>query len=154
MINDTIKELIWRFTLVLTKINYGQNGDQTGLFYTTNPVFYTGQSVRWNGNQCFSGPNWFLPDLSLGPACLGISDIWMVVLSNYFYSLHFVEINSSMFQLYVCKVYFVFHFRFMEKKVCCKFFSSIYLKQFIIYILAWCHTLYPKWLVTNKNMDI
>jgi hypothetical protein len=34
----------WRtinFTLVLIKINYGQIGDQTGLFYTTNPVFYT-----------------------------------------------------------------------------------------------------------------
>jgi hypothetical protein len=31
--------LIWRFTLVLIKINYGQIGDQTGLFYT-NPVFY------------------------------------------------------------------------------------------------------------------
>ena len=42
MINDTIKEfLIWRFTLVLIKINYGQIGDQRGLFYTTNPVFYT-----------------------------------------------------------------------------------------------------------------
>jgi hypothetical protein len=42
MINDTIKRvLIWRFTLVLIKINYGQIGDQTGLFYTTNPVFYT-----------------------------------------------------------------------------------------------------------------
>jgi hypothetical protein len=33
--------LIWRFTLVLIKINYGQIGDQTGLFHTTNPVFYT-----------------------------------------------------------------------------------------------------------------
>jgi hypothetical protein len=33
--------LIWRFTLVLININYGQIGDQTGLFYTTNPVFYT-----------------------------------------------------------------------------------------------------------------
>jgi hypothetical protein len=33
--------LIWRFTLVLIKINYGQIGDQTGLFYTTNPVFNT-----------------------------------------------------------------------------------------------------------------
>jgi hypothetical protein len=33
--------LIWRFTLVLIKINYGQIGDQTGLFYTTNPVFHT-----------------------------------------------------------------------------------------------------------------
>jgi hypothetical protein len=42
-----IRVLIWRFTLVLIKINYGQIGDQTGLFYTTNPVFYTGQSVRW-----------------------------------------------------------------------------------------------------------
>ena len=31
--------LIWRFTLVLIKINYGQIGDQSGLFYT-NPVFY------------------------------------------------------------------------------------------------------------------
>jgi hypothetical protein len=37
--------LIWRFTLVLIKINYGHIGDQTGLFYTTNPVFYT------NGNK-------------------------------------------------------------------------------------------------------
>jgi hypothetical protein len=33
--------LIWHFSLVLIKINYGQIGDQTGLFYTTNPVFYT-----------------------------------------------------------------------------------------------------------------
>jgi hypothetical protein len=33
--------LIWYFTLVLIKINYGQIGDQTGLFYTRNPVFYT-----------------------------------------------------------------------------------------------------------------
>jgi hypothetical protein len=42
MINDINKRvLIWRFTLVLIKINYGQIGDQTGLFYTTNPVFYT-----------------------------------------------------------------------------------------------------------------
>jgi hypothetical protein len=32
---------IWRFTLALIKINYGQIGDQTELFYTTNPVFYT-----------------------------------------------------------------------------------------------------------------
>jgi hypothetical protein len=44
-INDTINRvLIWRFTLVLIKINYRQIGDQTGLFYTTNPVFYT----SWN----------------------------------------------------------------------------------------------------------
>jgi hypothetical protein len=33
--------LIWRFTLVLIKINYGQIGNKTGLFYTTNPVFNT-----------------------------------------------------------------------------------------------------------------
>jgi hypothetical protein len=32
---------IWHFTSVLIKINYGQIGDQTGLFYATNPVFYT-----------------------------------------------------------------------------------------------------------------
>ena len=39
-INDTTNRvLIWRFTSVLIKINYGQIGDQTGLFYTTNPVF-------------------------------------------------------------------------------------------------------------------
>jgi hypothetical protein len=45
MINDTIKRvLIWHFTLVLIKINYGQIGDQTGLFYTTNPVFYTSEN--------------------------------------------------------------------------------------------------------------
>jgi hypothetical protein len=42
MINDIKKRvLIWHFTLVLIKINYGQIGDQAGLFYTTNPVFYT-----------------------------------------------------------------------------------------------------------------
>jgi hypothetical protein len=42
MIHDVNKRvLIWRFTLVLIKINYGQIGDQTGLFYTTNPVFFT-----------------------------------------------------------------------------------------------------------------
>jgi hypothetical protein len=35
------RDLIWRFTLVWIKMNYGQIGDQTGLFYTTNPVFYT-----------------------------------------------------------------------------------------------------------------
>ena len=56
--------LIWRFTLVLIKINYEQIGDQTGLFYTTNPVFYTG----WN--------KWYLPDLSVVPAHLGISDFF------------------------------------------------------------------------------
>ena len=37
--------LIWHFTLVLIKMNYGQIGDQTGLFYTKNPVLYT------NGNR-------------------------------------------------------------------------------------------------------
>jgi hypothetical protein len=42
MINDINKRALnWRFTLVLIKINYGQIGYQTGLFYTTNPVFYT-----------------------------------------------------------------------------------------------------------------
>jgi hypothetical protein len=29
---------------------------------------------RSGGNQCFSRPNWVLPDLSVGPACLGISE--------------------------------------------------------------------------------
>jgi hypothetical protein len=43
--------LIWRFTLVLIKINYGQIGDQTGLFYTTKPVFYT------SGNRFVRHPN-------------------------------------------------------------------------------------------------
>jgi hypothetical protein len=45
MINDKIRVLIWHFTLVLIKINYGQIGDQTGLFYTTNPVFYTSGNI-------------------------------------------------------------------------------------------------------------
>jgi hypothetical protein len=59
-INDTINRvLIWRFTLVLIKINYGQIGDQTGLFYTTNPLFYTSGNrfVRRTGtfgNMTFS----------------------------------------------------------------------------------------------------
>jgi hypothetical protein len=42
MINDINKRvLIWRFTLVLIKIHYAQIGDQTGSFYTPNPVFYS-----------------------------------------------------------------------------------------------------------------
>jgi hypothetical protein len=42
MRNDINKRVLnWRFTLVLIKINNGQIVDQTGLFYTTNPVFYT-----------------------------------------------------------------------------------------------------------------
>ena len=42
MINDINKRVLnWRFTLVLIKINYGQIGNQTGLFNTTNPVFYS-----------------------------------------------------------------------------------------------------------------
>ena len=49
-VNKTV--LIWRFTLVLIKINYGQIGDQTRLFYTTNPVFYT--STGTFGNLIFS----------------------------------------------------------------------------------------------------
>ena len=58
-VNKTV--LIWRFTLVLIKINYGQIGDQTGLFYTTNPVFNTSGNrfVRCTGtfgNLIFSQP--------------------------------------------------------------------------------------------------
>jgi hypothetical protein len=50
--------LNWRFTLALIKINYGQIGDQTGLFYTTNPVFYTSgnrfvRRTRTFGNLIF-----------------------------------------------------------------------------------------------------
>jgi hypothetical protein len=38
--------MIWRFTLVLIKINYGQIGDQTALLHN-KPVFYT------SGNRFF-----------------------------------------------------------------------------------------------------
>ena len=63
-INDTIKRvLIWRFTLVLIKINSGQIGNQTGLFYTTNPVFFIPVEI----------------DLSVVPARLGI---WLFHLSR------------------------------------------------------------------------
>jgi hypothetical protein len=41
------------FTLVLIKMNYGQIGDQTGLFNTTNPVFYT------SGNRFVRRPSTF-----------------------------------------------------------------------------------------------
>jgi hypothetical protein len=53
-----IVRLIWCFTLVLIKINYGQIGDQTGLFYTTNPVFYT------SGNSFVRRIGTFGPDHS------------------------------------------------------------------------------------------
>jgi hypothetical protein len=49
----SIKEFIWRFSLVLIKINYGQIGDETGLF-NTNPVFYTSgnryEESLWTGH--------------------------------------------------------------------------------------------------------
>jgi hypothetical protein len=45
--------LIWHFTLVLIKINYGRIGDQTGLFYTTNPVFYTSGNRFFQRNGTF-----------------------------------------------------------------------------------------------------
>ena len=56
MIQEKSFDLLWHFTLVLIKINYGQIGNQTGLFYTTNPVLYTEQSVRWK-------PMFFLTEL-------------------------------------------------------------------------------------------
>jgi hypothetical protein len=64
--------LIWWFTLVLIKINYGQIGDQTGLFCTTNPVFYTGQSVRWKPmffltETIFTGFNSFIVSFIVPP---------------------------------------------------------------------------------------
>jgi hypothetical protein len=46
------------FTLVLIKINYGQIGDQTGLFYTTNPVFYTSGNIFVRRTGMF-GNLWF-----------------------------------------------------------------------------------------------
>ena len=51
--------LIWRFTLVLIKINYGQIGDQKSSFKQQTQYFI--QDSRSGGNQCFSGPNSFLP---------------------------------------------------------------------------------------------
>jgi hypothetical protein len=50
--------MIWRFTLVLIKINYGQIGDQTGLFYTTNPVFYISGNIFVRHTGMF-GNLWF-----------------------------------------------------------------------------------------------
>ena len=52
--------LIWRFTLILIKINYGQIGDQKGSF--TRQTQYFIQDSRSSGNQCF-----------FCPVCLGIS---------------------------------------------------------------------------------
>ena len=43
--------MIWRFTLVLIKINYGQIGDQKGSF--TQQTQYFIQDSRSGGNQCF-----------------------------------------------------------------------------------------------------
>jgi hypothetical protein len=65
-VNKTV--LIWRFTLVLIKINYGQIGDQTGLFYTVffakydrglDLSFWENWNL-WNGQilQAFSWSGW------------------------------------------------------------------------------------------------
>ena len=42
--------LIWRFTLVLIKINYGQIGDQNGSFIQQTSIL---DSRTDSGNQCF-----------------------------------------------------------------------------------------------------
>jgi hypothetical protein len=52
------RALIWRFTLVWIKINYGEIGEQTGLFYTTNPVFYT-SGIRFARRTGTFGNLWF-----------------------------------------------------------------------------------------------
>ena len=56
--------MIWRFTFSFNQNNYGQIRDQTGLFYTTNLVFYTGQSdqhvwesLLYRGSHFFGGGN-------------------------------------------------------------------------------------------------
>jgi hypothetical protein len=77
MINYINKRvLIWHFTLVLIKINYGQIEDQTGLFYTTNPVFYTSRNrfVHRTGTfgnliffTCPAGQLKKLSDINLAP---------------------------------------------------------------------------------------
>ena len=72
MINDTIKEF-WSGVSVLIKINYGQIGDQTGLFYTTNWVFYTSGNrfVRRTG---MFGNLWFI-HLSRRTTKIYLSDV-------------------------------------------------------------------------------
>ena len=57
--------MIWHFTLVLIKINYGQIGDQTGLFYTTNQYFIPVEI-----------------DLSIVLARLGISDFFTTLIPS------------------------------------------------------------------------
>jgi hypothetical protein len=56
-INDTIKRiLIWRFTLVLIKINYGQIGDQTGLFNTSKSCITVVRRDKWKNQRFTSVP--------------------------------------------------------------------------------------------------
>jgi hypothetical protein len=65
---------IWHFTLVLIKINYGQIGDQRGLFHTTNPIFYTSGNrfVRRTGTF---GNLWFF---HLSRRTTGIQDLLVI----------------------------------------------------------------------------
>jgi hypothetical protein len=42
-------------------------------FLFNKPSIFVPDS-RSGGNQYFFGPNWLLPDFSIGPACLGISE--------------------------------------------------------------------------------
>ena len=55
--------------------------------WTFKPTFRNGfnilsirmmPDIRSGGNECFSGPNRFLPDLSVVPTCLGISGPYQV----------------------------------------------------------------------------
>ena len=99
--------LIWCFTLVLIKINYGQIGDQTGLFYATSPVFYSVQSIRWK--PMFFRTELIFTDLSVWPACLGIygmRDNWFKKIYTFLYITVWV---SELFTNCLFFIYFYLH---------------------------------------------
>jgi hypothetical protein len=75
-----------KFKDIDKKVAISETGDQKGSFIQQTQYFI--QDSRSSGNQCFSGPNWFLPNLSVGPACLGISgrsNIYQFYSSKLFY---------------------------------------------------------------------
>jgi hypothetical protein len=49
--------MIWHFTLVLIKINYGQIGDQTGLFYRSSMLWWSSRTLtklKLQFQKCFN----------------------------------------------------------------------------------------------------
>jgi hypothetical protein len=81
------RALLYNKPSILDSQSCCTQGEHTNL-YTTDAL-YGIWYLDGGSSQFFSGPNWFLPDLAVGPACLGISG-------------YFWHTSLSVFSLAIC----------------------------------------------------